>query len=311
MANGDPAARGSPESLNYRHLLYFWVVVREGGVVRASQKLGLAQPTVSGQLRKLEQTLGDRLFTRTGRHLALTEFGQMVFRHADEIFRLGQRLAEAVQSGTPDRPLRLSIGVTAGLPKMLIYRLLAPAWQADQLLQLLCIEDKPDRLLAALAIGDLDLVLSDAPPRAPIRIKVFTRLLGVSPISFFAAPALARRLSRGFPRSLNNQPFLLPLEDSELRQSLEKWFQAKRIAPAIAAEIQDSAVVKAFGQAGMGVFAAPSVVEAEIRRSYCVSVIGNTREIIENYYAISIERRFSHPAVAAIASSALDTLLPG
>lgn len=311
MASGGPAARGSAESLNYRHLLYFWVVAREGSVVRASEKLGLAQPTVSGQLRKLEQALGDRLFTRTGRTLALTEFGQMVFRHADEIFRLGQRLVEAVQSGTPSRPLRLCVGVTAGLPKMLIRRLLAPAWQADPSLQLFCMEDKPDRLLAALVIGDLDVVLNDAPPNTPIRVKVFTRLLGVSPISFFAAPALARRLSRDFPQSLHKAPFLLPLEDSRLRQSLERWFQAKGIAPAIAAEIQDSAVIKAFGQSGLGVFAAPSVVETEIRRSYRVSVIGSTREIVEDYYAISIERRLSHPAVAAIAANAPDTLLPG
>lgn len=297
------------EWLNYHHLYYFWTVVREGSVTAASRKLRLAQPTVSAQLRALEESLGEKLFTRQGRRLVPTDVGRTVFRYADEIFALGSELRDAVKGRPTGRPVRFTVGIADQVPKLVAHRLLEPALQGE--IALVCREDRPDRLLADLAVHELDLVIADAPVSPHSQIRAFNHPLGVTAVRFFAAPALARRVGRRFPQSLDGAPFLFPGPNTSLRRALDRWFTEQGVRPQAAGEFQDSALLQVFGQAGAGVFAAPAVIERELERQYQVRAIGGTDAIQESYYAISAERRLKHPAVVAIAEGAKSTLFSG
>ncbi len=290
--------------LNYHHLLYFWMVVREGGVARAAEKLRLSQPTVSSQVRALEAMLGERLFVRVGRRLVPTDVGRMAYRYADEIFALGREFLDTVRGRAAGRPLRLVVGVADVLSKLIAYRLVEPALRLAEPVRIVCREDRADRLLAALAVHELDLVLSDSPVPPTVHVKAYSHLLGECGVTIFAAPHLARRLRRRFPASLAGVPLLLPGEGTVLRRQLEDWFQRAGVRPAIAGEFDDSALMKVFGQNGAGAFAAPSAIEGEIRRQYGVAKVGELDTVRERFYAISYERRIKHPAVAAIAEHA-------
>jgi LysR family transcriptional activator of nhaA len=294
--------------LNYHHLFYFWTVAREGTIARACEVLHLTQPAISAQLRTLERSLGEKLFAKQGRNLVLTETGRVVYRYADEIFTLGRELQETLAGRSTGRPMRFVVGITDALPKLLAHRLLAPAFELPEPVRLVLREDSPDRLLADLAIHALDLVLSDAPVPPTVRVRAFSHALGECGTTFFGAPALVSRFRRGFPGSLDGAPFLMPGENASLRRSLEQWFAAEGVSPFAVGEIEDSAVLKVFGQAGVGIFAAPSVVETEIVRQYQVRVLGRTDAVRERFYAISVERRITHPAVLAITSAARDEL---
>lgn len=289
--------------LNYHHLLYFWMTAREGSVSKAAAELRLAQPTLSGQIRALEQNLGEKLFHRVGRQLVLTDVGQAVYRYADEIFTLGREMMDMVQGRPAGRPLRLIVGITDAMPKLIVHRLIAPALQLPESIRIICREGQPEPLLAELAIHHLDVVLADAPAPPAVRIKAYSHLLGECGVVFFAAPKLAARYRRNFPRSLDGAPFLLPGEHAALRRSLDHWFSAHELRPGVVSEFDDSALLKVFGQAGVGVFAAPAAIEAEVRRQFGVGVVGRTDEIRERFYAITVEKRLTNPAVAAISSS--------
>jgi LysR family transcriptional activator of nhaA len=293
------------EWLNYHHLLYFWTVVREGGVSRAAEKLRLAQPTVSAQLKLLEDALGHKLLERQGRRLVLTDVGRLVYRYADEIFGIGRELREALR-GRPSegRPLPLSVGVANAVPKLVVHRLLQPAVSGPQAVHLVCREDSPETLLAELATHALDVVITDVPAPPHIRVKVFSHLLGESATSFFAAGALAAKLARGFPRSLNDAPMLLPTPHTALRHALDQWFDAEDLHPRIVGEFDDSALMKAFGQAGHAAFPASAAIEHEVVRQYRVQVVGRAKAVRERYFAISAERRLKHPGVLAITTVA-------
>lgn len=295
--------------LNYHHLLYFWMTAREGTIAQASKQLRLAQPTITGQIRALENTLGEKLFARAGRNLVLTDVGRLVYRYANEIFSLGSELTDVLK-GRPGggRPVRLVVGVSDALPKLIAYELLTPALALAESIQMICYEDRPERLLAELATSGLDVVLADAPVGSSVRIRAFNHLLGSCGVSFFGTPSLAVKYRKNFPASLDGAPFLLPLESSTLRRSLDQWFESQRVRPRVAGEFQDSALMKVFGQAGIGVFAAPTVIENEVRRHYGVTVLGRTEAVIERFYAISVERKLKHPAVVAISEAARQKL---
>ena len=292
------------EWLNYHHLLYFWVVARQGSVTRAAAELRLAQPTVSTQLHALEQGLGEKLFARSGRRLVLTQVGRVVLRYADEIFGLGRELLDTVKGRPTGQPMRLTVGIADAVPKLIAYRLLQPALSVPQQVRIVCREDKPDRLLAELAVHGLDLVLSDAPIGPSTKIRAFNHLLGECGITFFATKTLARTCRRGFPRSLDGAPFLLPTDNTALRRSLDDWFESEGVRPRVVSEFEDSALLMAFGQAGMGLFAAPSAIEREVRNQYGVVTVGRLEALSERFYAISGERRLKHPAVVAISETA-------
>lgn len=290
--------------LNYHHLRYFWTVVREGGISKAAAKLRLSQPTISTQVKRLEGALGERLFQRRGRTLVLTDIGRVVDRYADEIFSLGDELVETVRGRPSGRAPQLTVGVANAVPKLVVYRLLRPATEGPEGFQITCREGHPDQLVAQLATHMLDVVISDTPAPPHIRVKVFNHLLGESGITFFAGVPLARRLRRRFPRSLNGAPTLLPTVDTALRRALEQWFEAEALHPSVAGEFEDSALLKAFGEAGRVVFPAPTAIEREVCRHYRVGIVGRTSAVRERYYAISAERRIKHPGVAAVTSVA-------
>jgi LysR family transcriptional regulator, transcriptional activator of nhaA len=288
--------------LNYHHLLYFWTAAREGGVTRAAKKLRLAQPTVSEQIKRLEELLGSPLFERKGRSLVLTDFGRTIYGYADEIFSLGRELMDAAKSQGEGRPRRLVVGVADVLPKLIVYRLLEPALRLG--LELVCREDHVDQLLAGLSIHEIDLVLSDSPVGAHVGVRAFNHLLGDSSVSFFSLKEHAQRLSRTFPKSLDGERFLYPEEQTVLRRSLDTYFEDVGVHPTFAAEFADSALAMSFGQAGAGIFAGPTVIEREIKKQYGVTVIGRAKKLRERYYAISGERRLAHPGVLAISQAA-------
>lgn len=292
------------ERLNYHHLLYFWMVAREGTVARAAIQLRLAQPTLSGQIRALEGALGEKLFERSGRGLRLTEMGRIVSGYADEIFALGRELRESVKGQPTGRPLRLAVGVADALPKLVAYRLIEPALALAQPVRLEVQVRSTERLLASLALHDLDVVLTDRVAPPGVSVRAFNHLLGDCGVTLFAAPRQAARYRRGFPKALDGAPFLLPGETSTLRRGLEQWFEKQRIHPRVIGEFDDSTLIEVFGQAGKGIFATPSIVEASVRRQYGVAIVGRLDRVRERFYAVSAERRLQHPAVIAITESA-------
>ncbi len=292
------------EWLNYHHLLYFWTVMHEGSVTAAATTLRLSPSTVSTQVGNLEETFGGKLFRRVGRDLEPTDLGHLIFRYANDIFSLGREMMDTVRGRTSMGPLPLKAGIANVLPKLIACKLLEPALSLPERVHLICHEDKEERLLAELAMHNLDLVLSDSPVRKGLSIKVYNHLLGECGITFFAGKKLFRRLQQGFPESLDAAPMLLPLDMTTLREGLERWFESLNLKPMIVAEFEDSALAKEFGQNGYGVFAVPSVIEKEVQRQYDVEIVGRTDAVRERFYAISYERIIKHPAITAITETA-------
>lgn len=290
--------------LNYNHLLYFWTVLREGGVARAAAALHVTPQTVSGQLKLLERQVQGALLERVGRRLVPTDLGRVVFGYADEIFRHGLELARVVRGAAPVGPLLLAVGLSDDVPKLLACRMLLPVLGLGHRVRIACQEGPLEALLADLATHRLDLVVAASALPAESAVRAFSHLLGESDLAFFAAPELARRLRRGFPRSLDGAPWLLPSARSAARRALDGWFEQQGIAPRIVGEFDDSALVNVFGQAGAGVFAAPSAIGGETRRQYGVQAIGRTAQLRAHFYAITAERRIKHPAIVAITEAA-------
>lgn len=290
--------------LNYSHLQYFWAVAREGSIAKASESLHLTPQTISGQLKLLDEAVGSPLFNRVGRRLVLSDMGRLVFEYADEIFSVGAELASVVRGNHMSGPTTLSLGIVSSLPKLIAERIVAPAMMAEEPVRVRCHESSIEQLLSELAVHKLDLVLSDQPVPDGLGIKAYNHRLGESGMSFFSQRGRARRFRARFPESLNDAPLLLPSQHSALRRRLDDWFENHELSPRIAGEFDDSALLKAFGEAGVGVFAAPTVIEEEICRMYRMSVIGQTDEIKERFYAISPERRLKHPSVVLITDTA-------
>jgi len=296
------------EWLNYHHLLYFWTVVREGGVSKAAEKLRLSQPTVSAQVRMLEHALGERLFVKKGRTQLLTDVGRTVYRYADEIFGIGRELLETLEGRPSGRATPLTVGVANAVPKLIVYRLLRPAMGRPEAIRLVCREDNAEQLIAQMATYSLDVVIASAPAPGYLPIKVFNHLLGESDTSFFAPAAMARRLRRRFPASLTGEPMLMPTTNSPLRRALDEWFEEQGISPQVVGEFEDPALMQVFGQAGGCVFPAPSAIANDVSRFYGVRRVGRTEAVRERYFVISAERRLKHAGVLAITSAARDQL---
>jgi len=298
----------SMERINYQHLFYFWNVAREGSITRACEKLHLAQPTISGQLTVLEQAIGEKLFYKNGRKLVLTDTGRVVFHYAEEIFSLGRELTNTLKGRPTGRAMRLIVGVADALPKLVVYRLIEPVFHLPEPVQILCYEDKAERLLAEMSLQGIDLILSDTPLTPTSGAKAFSHLLGECAVTVFGTPQLAAVYRPDFPRSLTGAPFLLPTGNTALRRSLDQWFDAEDISPKIQAEIEDSALIKTFGSGGAGLFVAPRTVETEIQLQYNVEVIGRIDAVQERFYAITARRKLKHPAVTAILDNAREKL---
>lgn len=294
--------------LNYHHLQYFWVTAREGGVSRASDRLGLSQPTISAQIKRLEAVLDVKLFQRHGRSLVLTDVGRMVYQYADEIFGTGRELLEALRSNQPGRALPLTVGVANAVPKLVACRLLRPLRQAPSPVRIVCREENTEQLLTQLATHALDVVLADTPAPPHMRVKVYNHVLGESDTGFFAPAALAARLKRRFPKSLHEAPLVVSTENTALRRDLDAWFESIPVQPTIIGEFEDPALMKVFGADAGAAFPAPMAIAADVCRVYGVKLVGRTDVVTERYYAISAERRLTHSGVLAITSAARERL---
>ena len=292
------------EFLNYHHLRYFWAVAREGGLRKAAEKLHVSQPTISAQIAALENVLGEKLFWRTGRRLALTDIGQEVLSYAEEIFLLGQDLLSSIKQRPTLHPVRVHLGVADALPKLVAYRILEPIFRLPQPVQISCWETKVSDMLTELAAHRLDLVLADQPASSGVPANVFNHFLGECGIVFCAEPHLAAKLQRGFPRSLNGAPALLPMSDSGLRRSLEKWFHATGVRPRLVGELEDPAFVNILALHQLGFMVVPTLVAKESMARFGFRAIGRTEECRQQFYAITAERKRTHPAIHAIISRA-------
>jgi LysR family transcriptional activator of nhaA len=292
------------EWLNYHHLLYFWTVVRTGSVAAASTELRLAPPTISVQIRRLEEQLGEKLLRRSGRRLFPTEMGQAVFRYADEIFSLGRELLDMVRGRPTDRPMKVIIGVVDVIPKSIAHWLIEPALRLGERVRIVCREATPEQLLAQLSVQSLDVVLADAPIGPGVNVRAYNHLLGETGVSFLGDASLARTHRRRFPRSLHAAPVLLPATNTATRRSIDQWLETADIRPEIIGEFEDSELLWEFGAAGDGIFPVPTLLEKHLTRLYGVKVLGRTDAVRSRFYAISVERRLKHPAVVAICEAA-------
>lgn len=298
-------------ALNYKHLYYFWMVAKCGGISRAGERLHLTPQTVSGQITYFEDVLGYKLFDRNGHRLDLSESGRVVFEYAEKIFSIGEELQEIIAQPTAGRPQSFRVGVSDAVPKSIAYRLLEPAIRMSSPPFITCQEGKLSALLAELAILKQDIVIADSPIPHNLGVKGYSHLLGESQTSFFASKRLAAKLKGAFPRCLDGAPILLPGKDAAIRGQLVRWFEKQAIKPRAVGEFDDGALLKAFGKVGVGIFAAPRVIAKEVCQQYGVDEIGQAVDVVDQFYAISVERRLTHPAVKAIISVARQELFVG
>lgn len=294
--------------LNYKQLYYFWNVAKAGSIVRAAERLHLTPQTISGQIGELERSLGSDLFRRIGRRLDLTAAGRLALSHADEIFQIGNELEQSLRDRVGGGELPFQVGVADAVPKSLAYRLLAPVMGLAEPVCLICYEDKLERLFAELAIHRLDLVIADRPLSPELGVKGYNHELGRYAVALYAVPDLAAHYRANFPRSLDGAPFLIPGDNAAVRGPLARWFNEHQIQPRIIGKFDDTALMKAFGKAGAGIFPAPAILAEGIRDQYGAEFIGCADGVVVRYYAISVERRLTHPAVVAISEAAKQAL---
>ena len=290
--------------LNYQHLLYFWSVVRTGSLTRACEELALSAPTVSAQLRTLEERLGEKLLAKSGRNLVPTEVGKLVYGYANEIFTLGQDMLDALEQRPSSRPLRLLVGIDDVVPKEIAYRIVEPGMQIKQPVRVVCREGTLERLVADLAVHDIDVVLSDAPVTPSLDIGAYSHSLGTCKVYWMATPALAKTLRQGFPKSLDGVPVLLPTDDTAIRRALDHWLDRQGVRPLLLGEFEDYAMLREFARAGHGFAPVPSVLESQFRREHGFARVGMAQGVKAEFFVISAERKIKHPAVLAMTDSA-------
>lgn len=290
--------------LNYHHLLYFWMVAKEGSITAAAKPLRLSHPTISGQIHRLEASLGQQLFRRQGRNLVLTDAGRLAYRYADEIFGLGQKLTQVLAGQSPSlAPLR--VGVSDVLARSIVHRMLEPVFAMKEPVRVICRENRSlEGFMGELASQQIDVVLSDTPASAGSLARTFNHRLGDCGTAFFSTPKLARSLRRGFPHSLTGAPMVLPARDSTFRRALDAWFEGKKLLPRITAELDDAALAAVLGEKGVGVFAAPELIEPDLKRRYEIERVGRASEVRQSFFAITAERKVTHPAAVAIFEAA-------
>lgn len=291
-------------TLNFKHLRYFWIVAKTGSIARAAEQLHLAPHSISGQLKEFEGTLGVDLFRRAGRNLELTDAGRRILTYAEDIFNIGAELLDVLHEQKERIAMPFRISIADSVSKAVAYKLVEPALQLEEPVRLICREGRLSSLLAELAIHRLDMIIADRPMPTHLNVRGYNHLLGESGLSVFCTHGLAKELSGNFPSSINKAPFLLPGEDVVIRTKLLQWFEANDLRPRIIGEFDDSALIKAFGQAGAGLFVAPTAIAKHVCAQYKVKEIGHIDSVVEQIYAITTERRITHPAIVAISKAA-------
>ena len=292
------------QHLNYKHLHYFWTVARCGGVAKAGEKLNVTPQSISTQIQQLAGSIGAPLWRRAGRTLALTDTGNLVLEYADRLFTVGEELKDALRERPGAAQSTLRVGVTGSVVKVVAYRTLEPVLRLDPPHRLLCREGRFTELLSLLAIQQLDAVISDRAMPGTLNVRAFNHLLSEGGVTFLGSAALARRSRKNFPDNLHGAPMLLPGGDSAMRPQLMRWFDTLRIKPQVIADFDDTAVMKAFGQGGAGIFPMPTMVAEETARQFDVVPLGHTSEVVHQVWAVTCERRISSPAVRAISEAA-------
>ena len=295
-------------TLNFKHLRYFWMVAKTGSIARAAEQLCLTPQSISGQLSEFSSTLGVELFRRSGRNLELTDSGRRILSYAEEIFTIGDELLDVLSDQQAQKSLPFRVGISDSVSKSVAYRLLEPALALEEPLRLICREGRLSSLLADLSIHRLDMIIADSPMPANLNVRSYSHLLGESDQTVFAAPALLKQLSGKFPFMLENAPFLLPGEEFAIRPRLIQWLETNDLRPRIVGEFDDSALMKAFGQAGAGLFVAPTAIAGHVCEQYKVQVLGRIDSVLERLYAITAERRITHPAIVAISKAARENI---
>ncbi len=296
------------DPINYKHLKYFHTVAHEGSIAKASEVLHVTPQTISGQLSKLEDRIGSSLFEREGRGLRLSEMGNLVLRYADDIFDLGRELNDVIRGAPLIGPSEFIVSAASALAKTIVYKILEPALHINHEIKLTCHEGPVDSILAELAVHKIDMVLSDTPLAPNLSVKGYNHFLGQCSLTFFAASNTARKYRKNFPASLTNAPILLPTAQYSIRQQFDHWLDEEGIFPIIKGEFDDSALMKSFGQAGVGIFFMPSIISDEVCRNFNVRPIGEIDALQQKFYAISTERKVKHPAVTAIYEQAKNSL---
>lgn len=296
------------QSINFKHLHYFWAVAHEGSIARASEKLNITPQTISGQLSLLEERFGQDLFVKQGRNLAITETGRLVLRYADEIFNLGNELTDVLRGAPAVGPAEFIVSASSALPKTIVYKIIEPALHLSHDISLNCKEGPVESILADLAVHEVDMVLTDTPLTSAFSIKAYNHFLGESGLSFFASRRLAQTYAKNFPKCLHAAPMLLPTRQNAIRQQFDRWLDDNNIRPVVKGQFDDSALMKSFGQTGLGIFFMPTIIEQEVCSTFDVQVIGKIPTIKQRFYAISAERKIKHPAVAAICDAARDKI---
>ncbi len=295
--------------INYKHLNYFWHVAKTGSIINASEALHITPQTISGQLSLLEESIGDKLFERQGRRLLLSNKGKAVYKYADRIFSLGEELNDFLRGSDSVSSGELRVGIMDGIPKIIAYKILCPVID-DKTISLTCHEGSFEQLIAKLAIRELDMVISDMPVNSAYSIRAYNHKLGESPMTCFAIPALAKKLKRNFPDSLDHTPVLLPTNHSTIRPAIDQWFMTSDITPTVVGEFDDSALLKAFGESGAGVFFMPTIIESEVQEHYGVSIVGRTENVREQFFALTLERKLdnSRPIVTSLVDQAISSV---
>ena len=297
--------------LNYHHLLYFYTVATEGSIVRASEVLHLSPSTISVQIKELEGALDEQLFERKGRQLVLTEAGHVATKYAEEIFSLGREMVDTLQTGLAKRPTRLNVGISDVLPKLIVHRLLEPIFALDEAVHLACIEGEVEELLGKLSIHELDVVLTESPMGPNVAIQAYNHLLGQSEVGVYGPPELAEQYGGDFPASLEHAPFLMPTTKTVLRRALAGWLDRTGVHVHEVAEIDDRALMMVFATKGVGLFAAPTVMEDDLRQRFGVERLGTLDGVKERFYAVTLERRIRHPLVDELSRNAKKELSDG
>lgn len=295
-------------ALNFKHLRYFWMVAKTGSIARAADQLHLTPQSISGQLSEFSESLGLELFRRSGRNLELTDSGRRVLGYAERIFAIGDELVEALHDQKTKRISPFRVGIADAVSKSVAYRLVEPALKLEDPVRLICREGRLSSLLAELSVHRLDMIIADRPMPGNLNVRGYSHLLGESGLSVFGAPDLVRQFGDGFPEALDNAPFLLPGEDAAIRPKLIQWLEGKGLRPRVVGEFDDSALTKAFGQAGAGLFVAPTAIVDHICEQYQVSEVGRLDNVIEQIYAITTERRLTYPAIVAISKTAREDI---
>lgn len=285
--------------LNYHHLRYFLAVASEGGIKAASEVLHVSAPTLSAQVRELEDFLGAPLFLREGKTLVLTDAGRMAKRYAERIYGFGDEMVEVIRRGGSTRPETVFVGIVDALPKLLASRVLVKAFAELPLLHAVVREGLPGELFPSLAAHQLDVVISNTPPAAPLKTALFSTKAGRHGVRFMASPELKKTYrSRS---GLSGFPVLLPTRESPLRRELDRWWAEKKVTPNIRAEFDDAAAMWEMAAAGVGAIPVIDAVMPDVSFRYGLRELPLKTGIHEELYVVTAERQFSHQGQRAIA----------